>query len=110
MHRIHPGPGPGLGQRQAPSRRNPLFLHHAEDDELPSLAELKSIPEQLDIAKAELRILQERQQRIQARRGLVQLEDVEREQRAAEEQDLDTIELLQANRSEILAMYDEALG
>ena len=40
----------------------------------------------------------------------MQLEDVEREQRAAEEQDLDTIELLQANRSEILAMYDEALG
>ena len=106
MHRIHPGPGPG----QVPSRRNPLFLHHAEDDELPSLAELKSIPEQLDIAKAELRILQGRQQRIQERKGQAQLEDVERERRAVEEQDQDTIELLRANRLEILAMYDEALG
>ena len=104
MHRIHPG------QRQALSRRNPLFLHHAEDDELPSLAELKSIPEQLDIAKAELRILQGRQQRIQARREQAQLEDLERERRAVEEQDQDTIELLRANRSEILEMYDEALG
>ena len=64
----------------------------------------------MDIAKAELRILQERQQRIQARRGQVQLEDVERERRAVEEQDQDTIELLQTNRLEILAMYDEALG
>ena len=87
-----------------------MFLHHAEDDELPSLAELKSIPEQLDIAKAELRNLQGRQQRIQARRGQLQLEDVERERRAVEEQDQDTIELLRANRLEILAMYDEALG
>ena len=87
-----------------------MFLHHAEDDELPSLAELKSIPEQLDIAKAELRILQGRQQRIQARREQAQLEDLERERRAVEEQDQDTIELLRANRSEILAMYDEALG
>ena len=87
-----------------------MFLHHAEDDELPSLAELKSIPEQLDIAKAELRILQGRQQRIQERKGQAQLEDVEREQRAVEEQDQDTIELLRANRLEILAMYDEALG
>ena len=64
----------------------------------------------MDIAKAELRILQERQQRIQARRGQVQLEDVERERRAVVEQDLDTVELLRANRLEILAMYDEALG
>ena len=40
----------------------------------------------------------------------MQLEDVERERRAVEEQDQDTLELLQANRSEILAMYDEALG
>jgi len=40
----------------------------------------------------------------------VQLEDVEREQRAVEEQDQDTIELLRANRLEILSMYDEALG
>ena len=87
-----------------------MFLHHAEDDELPSLAELKSIPEQLDIAKAELRILQGRQQRIQARREQAQLEDLERERRAVEEQDQDTIELLRANRLQILAMYDEALG
>ena len=87
-----------------------MFLHHAEDDELPSLAELKSIPEQLDIAKAELRILQGRQQRIQTRREQAQLEDVEREQRAVEEPDPDTLQLLRANRLEILAMYDEALG
>ena len=40
----------------------------------------------------------------------MQLEDVERERRAVEEQDQDTIELLRANRSEILAMYDEELG
>jgi hypothetical protein len=59
---------------------------------------------------AELRILQGRQQRIQARRGQAQLEDVEREQRAVEEQEPDTVELIQANRLEILAMYDEALG
>jgi hypothetical protein len=64
----------------------------------------------LDTAKAELRILQGRQQRIQARREQAQLEDVEREQRAVEEQEPDTLELIQANRLEILTMYDEALG
>jgi hypothetical protein len=35
---------------------------------------------------------------------------VEREQRAVEEQEPDTVELIQANRLEILTMYDEALG